>query len=314
LQLQGNGASGAGGVSLTTGVSLTVAAGGTVDVDTDPGAGGSSFDISGVVTNDGSFSIGNDSGAGGTTVTADGLINNATMVLSGLDTNESELAVKGGATNTGNLSILPGGDLDVTGGNAYTQTGGTTTVAGSLEAQTLNANGGLVYFDESLFDGVGPNALDIGAAGTLQVYSVGDSHTVTFEAATGVLDLSAPGSFAGTIAGFSGADVIDLLATTVTGVSFSNGTLTVVNGATTEAVLTLSGSYTSSSFAFGSDGNGGTYIIDPPSGGASKVASKTATLVQAMASFGNDHGGNNSPLTTIPSLGQDYPLANSAHA
>jgi hypothetical protein len=314
LVLRGDTGLGAGGVSLTTSVGLTI--GGTVDVDPDGGDGGSNLGIGGTLTNNGTLNIGNSALSGATIVITNGFTNNGTITLTGGDGNQAELFVNAAnATNTGSVTIDGGGLLLADGASGYIQTQGETTIAGLLDAETVNANGGLINFTAALTSGDGTGALDIGAAGMMEVAGVDSSHTVTFEASTGALDLSAPGSFAGTIAGFSSADVIDLLDDpTVTSLSFSSGTLTVKDGGATVASLNFSGSYTTDSFAFGSDGNGGTYIVDPPSSGSSTVASKSANLVQALAAFGNDQGSNHWSLPTAPSLSQDTSmLAATAH-
>jgi len=84
--------------------------------------------------------------------------------------------------------------------------------------------------------------------------------TVDFLATTGALDLQTPLDFAGTIAGFAGSDTIDLLKTAATGLSYSGGTLTVLDQSATVATLRFSGSYTQSDFALTSDGHGGALI------------------------------------------------------
>jgi hypothetical protein len=105
---------------------------------------------------------------------------------------------------------------------------------------------------------------------------------VIFTASTGTLALTAPGSFsAGPITGFAGNDVIDLVGTQATGLSYSGssttGTLTVSGGGPI-ASLSFNGDYTTASFTAVSDGHGGTDIIDPPAG------PKTALLGNYMSS------------------------------
>jgi hypothetical protein len=83
---------------------------------------------------------------------------------------------------------------------------------------------------------------------------------VNFQAATGELDLGKPASFLGTIAGFGSMDKIDLLSTVATNLAFAGGKLTVENGTATVATLAFSGTYTTSNFALGPDGHGGSLI------------------------------------------------------
>jgi hypothetical protein len=115
---------------------------------------------------------------------------------------------------------------------------------------------------------------------------------VTFAATTGTLKLTAPGSFGGTIAGFGNSDVIDLVNKQVTGLSYSgtstSGVLTVTGSSGTIATLAFTGNYTTASFTAVSDGNGGTDIIDPPTGHA-LLANYAAS---SFATAGDGHGGS----------------------
>jgi hypothetical protein len=77
---------------------------------------------------------------------------------------------------------------------------------------------------------------------------------------TGVLELTHPNAFGGTIEGFSGADRIDLLNIAATSYNFAGGVLTVKADGSTIARLDFAGSYSKADFALGSDGHGGTNI------------------------------------------------------
>jgi hypothetical protein len=83
---------------------------------------------------------------------------------------------------------------------------------------------------------------------------------VDFLTSSGALDLAAPLSFAGTIDGFGGSDVIDLLKTASTSETFASGVLTVQDNGATVASLHFAGSYTTADFMLSSDNNGGTNI------------------------------------------------------
>jgi hypothetical protein len=229
------------------------------------GDGGSTLTIGGALSNTGAVDIGNAELYAATTVAAKGLKNTGTVTLAGGSGASAELTIAGQATNSGTVGIGAGSTLAVTvAGDAYTQSAGTTTVAGTL-ARTINDNGGLIDFTSALTSGDGTGAFNVGAAVLEFAGAVDSSHQATFTNSVGTLDLGAPGSFAGVINHFAGADAIDLLNTQVTSLSYApaSHTLTVHDGASIVAALTLAGSYTTASFTTASDGHGGTDILDP---------------------------------------------------
>jgi len=94
---------------------------------------------------------------------------------------------------------------------------------------------------------------------------------VSFEGASGTLQLDQSSAFTGTILGFAGGDQIDL-----SNVAWANatlayqpdgagtgGTLSVGDGAHT-AKLALLGQYAAGNFSLAMDGHGGTIVTDPP--------------------------------------------------
>jgi hypothetical protein len=298
LMLRGGTGFGTGGSVVTTTTGFTNS--GTLSVDALAfGDGGSALTFGGTLTNSGTVAIGNTGLSAATTVTAAGFDNSGgTLTLSGDASHLAEVVVNGDATNDGSLSIGASTEFDVAGGHTFFQDTGTTTVVGLLAATTIDANGGVLDFTAALTSGNGTGAINIGADGTAQFdASVDSSHTVTFAATTGTLKLTAPGSFAGTIAGFGSDDVIDLVSKQVTGLSYSgnstSGVLTVTGSSGTIATLAFSGNYTTASFTAVSDGNGGTDIIDPPSGHA-LLANYTAS---SFTTAGDRHGG---PLVSEP--------------
>jgi hypothetical protein len=108
----------------------------------------------------------------------------------------------------------------------------------------------------------------IGAGETLELTS-SYSGQISFAAPTGVLELLNSSSFAGTVAGMTGQDTIDFADIDPTRVqqptfngNSSGGTLDVTDG-THSANIALLGNYMASVFASGSDGHGGTSVIDP---------------------------------------------------
>ena len=103
----------------------------------------------------------------------------------------------------------------------------------------------------------------IGAGETLELTSA-SSDAITFTADTGTLKLDNPASFAGSVAGMSGQDTIDLAdidASKVQPPSYSGdasgGTLRVTDGVHA-ANIALLGNYLASTFVTSSDGHGGT--------------------------------------------------------
>jgi fibronectin-binding autotransporter adhesin len=265
LQLEGNSVDGAGGAALTTTSAFTNYGGVYVDSYSPDQPGGSAVTFGGALTNDGTFDIGNTSLSAATTVTTDGLSNDGAISLVG-SSSLADLVVNGAATTDGSVTIGAGAEIDVTGSNSFTEAGGSTTVTGSLVASTIDANDGLLDFTNAITRGVGVGALDIGSQGNLEFgSSVDSSHSVDFTASSGTLALGDAGAFAGSISGFSGSDVIDLLSQPITGLAYSgsttSGDLTVTGSSGTIAMLDFTGNYKTSSFTFASDGHGGGDIL-----------------------------------------------------
>jgi Bacterial Ig-like domain len=171
---------------------------------------------------------------------------------------------------------------------------------------TVSSAAGIVMSGNAIASAAGGPALDFASAvtgsGNFQINagatlefgsSVANGATVTFDGGTGELKLDAPGSFAATIAGFTGtqadaahSDVIDLAGINQTSANFhetyAGGVLTVTDGTNT-AELTFS-NFTSS-FKFVSDGNGGTLIFDPPASTAPKVSAVTDASIEPGHNF-----------------------------
>ena len=120
----------------------------------------------------------------------------------------------------------------------------------------------------------GPGSGNFTISGNAELELFGaSSASVSFAAgAAGTLKLDAASHFAGSVAGFTGPDSIDL-----SNIGFgedlslgykansknSGGTLTVSDGKQTASIALL-GQYMASSFAIAGDGHGGTFITDPP--------------------------------------------------
>ena len=144
----------------------------------------------------------------------------------------------------------------------------TTFVAGSATDQlSVRASDGWQWSNwQAPAVNVSPTPV-INAGATLELASA-YAGRVTFASTTGTLKLDNSASFAGTVAGMSGSDTLDLadinFATTRTptfnGTS-TGGVLTVTDGSHA-ANIALMGNYIAATFATSSDGHGGTFIVD----------------------------------------------------
>jgi hypothetical protein len=302
-----------GGAAVTTRKNFTN--NGSLSVDELVGYG-SHLTIGGKLTNAGTAVFGNTDFPTPvqeqTIVEAAALKNSGSLTLEGSDGLFTELFLKGNATNTGNLTI--GADTQLVAGHAFQQDAGITTVAGLLTARDVDADGGLIDFQSALTSRNGTGALDIGASGTIEFDDfVANDHTVTFTHSTGIMALTSPGSFDGTIAGFSQCDIIHLIDAEVTALSYSgdkkSGELTVSGSGGTIASLHFVGDFTTASFQAVSDGQGGTNILNASS--SPNVALLGSYMSSTFASSGNGLGvttSNNQDST------QQLHLALPAHA
>ena len=143
---------------------LTVAGGfsnsATLDIDNNDNPfqgtaeGGSSLTVTGTLANTGVVQLGDamlllDAA---TNVTLGGFANTGTIALFGhAATLMAGVTVAGSATNAGIINVGSYAALDVTGGNNYVQTAGTTTVNGSLTAASIDINGGTLAIDTTNF-------------------------------------------------------------------------------------------------------------------------------------------------------------------
>ena len=137
--------------------------------------------------------------------------------------------------------------------------GGTLTLLGILtNSGTVSAAAGTLIVAQKA---LGAGTLDVGATSTLWLQAgAAATQAAHFLSTAGTLELSSPANFLGTIAGFGGSDVIDLASTAANTLTYANGILTVSEGSVAVAHLHIGGTYTTASFALGSDGHGGTAI------------------------------------------------------
>jgi VCBS repeat-containing protein len=137
---------------------------------------------------------------------------------------------------------------------------------------------------------IGTQSLTVNAGTTVELPSA-YSGSVTFASSTGTLQLDTSTSFTGTVSGMTGQDTLDLRdinpatvqTPTFTG-DASGGTLHVTDGTRT-ANISLLGNYLSSTFVASDDSQGGTSVVDPPSGAAGGPSiPSVALLANHMAS------------------------------
>jgi hypothetical protein len=167
-------------------------------------------------------------------------------------TNAGTFAASGAGSETVNLAFVNIGTTAVSGGSTLSFLGATANNGAVV------ISGAAVSFAENI---TGNGALQLDGAATLTLLTgAGVGQTVDFLGGTGALDLGTPLWFHGTIAGFAATDTIDLLKTAATTLTYSGGTLTVLDNAQTVATLQFNGAYAQTDFALAGDGHGGTLI------------------------------------------------------
>jgi hypothetical protein len=166
--------------------------------------------------------------------------------------------------NAGTLSAPGPGTAQLstalTNSGQVTGTAGTFSLLGAVSnTGTISASGGMVVIGS---DVSGTGALRLGAASTLWLQAGSAAgQTVSFlSSARSTLDLSKPSAFLGHISGFAGADTIDLISSAATTLTYSGGTLTVLDGTTKVASLVFNGSYVLGDFHLGPDAHSGSLI------------------------------------------------------
>ncbi|WP_283806453.1 VCBS domain-containing protein, partial [Bradyrhizobium neotropicale] len=180
------------------------------------------------------------------------------------------------ASSTGSGTLNVAGNYDKTGSGttivstAVNNSGVIDAKAGTLDLAGSVTNTGTLQADSGgklLVAGsvTGSGAVTVGNNGTVEFgASVGSGQTITFNGALATLKIDAPASFAGTIAGFSGAtDAIDLV-----GINFNSGQFSQSFNSTTGILHVTDGAHSvdlhfsgpTYGFAFSADGSGGTVI------------------------------------------------------
>ena len=157
------------------------------------------------------------------------------LVITLLDYYAAPDAGAGVFTNSGVIAMQGGILQEPTGNGLFPQVpianlAGASIIGSGLvfaeiaNSGTIEAHGGSgLYFAQSV---LGSGALLIDAGSTLEfAAAVTPNQTVRFTSNTGTLRLDAPSTFAGTLSGLSGGNLIDLPGQILTGVGLSSGTL-----------------------------------------------------------------------------------------
>ena len=206
------------GASVTTGGNLGVTGGIDLDGDGYSSEGGSNLAIGGALNNAGQITVGVYTGGAtaATTLTAGSLSNSGTINLYGSTSYQAILQVHGSVTNTGTLNVGTNTVLSLTAGGVFTQSAGTTSINGTLDAGAIDISGGTLFLSGITST---PVAF-LGSAGTLEI---------------GVAPAATP-----TVAEFQMGDTIDFQSATgsTTSASYNSGdnittvTVTLVDGST----------------------------------------------------------------------------------
>jgi hypothetical protein len=228
-------------------------------------AGGSSVDMSYGLTN----SVGSTislSAAAGVVSAIDGgglLINSGSIVSSGAGTaalsDTSNVGIENSGTMTVSSGVMQFGSAVLNQGTIGSSGGTLQFLSYVTNSDTITAAGGTATFDQYVY---GTGALDISGGGTLSLEEGAvATQSVGFLDATGVVDLTVPQNFLGTISGFAAGDKIVLEKTQETGFNFSGGVLTVSDGTSNVASLHFNGAYSNSSFSVQGNLQAGTVTI-----------------------------------------------------
>jgi hypothetical protein len=251
------------------------------------------------------------------------------IVNGGTGSNTLELAASG---STGTVSGLGTSFVGFT--TVAVDPGASWEVSGTASALT---NDGTVVVDQGslIFATI---TSDVGDSGVILVENggtaefsggVGSSQRVAFADATGTVKLDVtPGApltaysgFSAKISGFQSGDKVDFTKLVATSASYSGGVLTLDDGTTQVAHLSLSTPYANPTFSVEPDGSGGTLLMVAPSSASSgdvfagtysngialtNPATQNPATITATGNVSNDGyaiSGNASQPWTIENLG-----------
>jgi hypothetical protein len=223
-----------------------------------------------------------------TTIAAGGslsLQNGRAFVTANVLTDNGTISLAGSTLQAASYTVGTGGLLS-----------GNGTVKGAItDSGTVTASGGLLDVVNNLG---GNGKATIATKSTLEVDGRSTVASVNFT--TGgtaeVYALKQPSTTTSTISNFGKGTTIDLLNTGVSKLTYTStgtgkGTLSVMAGTSTVAKLNFLGTYTTTSFAFSSDGHNGTNITF------------TGAAAADLTSVGGLHLGSTHPVETVPVAG-----------
>jgi filamentous hemagglutinin len=295
--------------NLSSGATLSI----TGDF-TDTSTYGSYFYI-----NDSTFTVGGTytpSSVGDTIV----VFNSGVLQLAALATDAKVNLVVNDSTSSLEIGTAGGvatGSLTIDQGVTVTASGSFTAPNMVVDGTLAVAAGGGVTLDGSLG---GSGQIQIGSGGNLAVENdrgqptAMSAPTITFEGSNDALTiygnaLNASNSFVPVLIGLNGSDVIDYegTITSATPGSFSGGdtVVTLYDGTTVVATVTLQGDYSSNTFITTQIGGGVTQIVDPPpavataSGGNSEISSTSVLSNNATGGTTVVDPPANTPPTSI---------------
>ena len=248
------------------------------------------------------------------------VLNGGSVQLAQLTGTDVYLAVEDSSSS---LEIGTAGG--VAAGGLTIDSGVTTTVTGHFTAPSIIDNGTLVVaasgtltLDGSLGGG---GAIQIGSAGNLIVENdqgqpaASSSPTITFEGSDDALTiygnaLNASNAFVPVLIGLNGSDVIDYHGTVTSATPSYNGTntiLTLYDGSTAVATLTLQGDYSSDTFYAGAVSSGVTQIGVLSPGDTATPPAGTSTADQYVwasvaGSWDNAGNWNDTTASQTPAL------------
>jgi hypothetical protein len=214
-------------------------------------------------------------GAGSSSTASLNILAKSTFSLTGNASINS--AGSGAITNAGTLAMVQGlGTSTIA--PLVTNTGSISSGSGTLAFASNVTNDGAISTSDGhavTFAGsVATSGSDTGtinlASGGLALFGgfVGSAETLRFtDGSNAIADLADAPKFDGTIAGFSGSNVIDLAGFISSGDSFAGGVLTLTGtfaGSAATVALNFSGSYSTASFTVDPNVNGGTHITFVP--------------------------------------------------
>ena len=291
------------GVSLTADSGSTLSGSGEVDV-VFAGAGtvsatggswvftGTGDSFSGVINGNGGVLIGGASTFSGLTIGGTVTVtNNSVITETGQVTLGDATSAAATFVNTVGNSYDIAADVGIGAGAAA---GSLFENAGTLAktAGTGTSTIAVAVFDSGVIQAAigtldltnavsGTGTMTVGANAALELTSSAASTlTMNFNGADATLELSTPSTFAATIGGFVGSDIIDLSKIIATAATLNaSDQLVITDGAATVATLQLTGNYAGDTFAAGTDGHGGTDITTTaPQGAAGPFATSNGAL------------------------------------